>query len=134
MLVKGVNIPDKWIDATTEKLDCSISEAIDIYLSDCGKIENEEQKALDDKAKTVKIKHGAESETERKKVERKREPNIIKRELITVLASTLEDCVEEPLYIENLKISNIERTIDFTINNKEFTITLTEHRPKKERG
>lgn len=134
MLVKGINIPDKWIDATTELLDCSIEEAIDIYLSDRGKVENEEQKALDDKAKTVKIKHGAESETERKKIERKREPNIIKRELITILSSTLEDCIEESPCVENLKISNIERTIDFTVEGRNFTITLTEHRPKKRKG
>ena len=128
MLVKGINIPDKWIDATTELLDCSIEEAIDIYLTDHGKVENEEQKALDDKAKTVKIKHGAESETERKKVKRTREPNELKRQLITFLVDSLDNNSIE--YV----VSNIERTIDFTVEGRDFTITLTEHRPKKRKG
>lgn len=128
MLVKGINIPDKWIDATTELLDCSIEEAIDIYLSDRGKVENKEQKALDDKAKTVKIKHGAESETERKKVKRTREPNELKRQLITFLVNSLDNNSIE--YV----VSNIERTIDFTVEGRDFTITLTEHRPKKKKG
>lgn len=128
MLVKGINIPDKWIDATTELLDCSIEEAIDIYLTDHGKVENEEQKALDDKAKTVKIKHGAESETERKKVKRTREPNELKRQLIAFLVDSLDNNSIE--YV----VSNIERTIDFTVEGRDFTITLTEHRPKKRKG
>ena len=128
MLVKGINIPDKWIDATTELLDCSIEEAIDIYLSDRGKVENKEQKALDDKAKTVKIKHGAESETERKKVKRTREPNELKRQLIAFLVDSLDNNSIE--YV----VSNIERTIDFTVEGRDFTITLTEHRPKKRKG
>ena len=128
MLVKGINIPDKWIDATTELLDCSIEEAIDIYLSDRGKVENEEQKALDDKAKTVKIKHGAESETERKKVKRTREPNELKRQLIAFLVDSLDNNSIE--YV----VSNVERTIDFTVEGRDFTITLTEHRLKKRKG
>ena len=128
MLIKGINIPDKWIDATTELLDCSIEEAIDIYLTDHGKVENEEQKALDDKAKTVKIKHGAESETERKKVKRTREPNELKRQLIAFLVDSLDNNSIE--YV----VSNIERTIDFTVEGRDFTITLTEHRPKKRKG
>ncbi len=133
MLVKGVNIPNEWIDKQCEILDISIDEAVKMYLSDVGAIANEEQNALDEKAKKVKVNHGAESVKERKKVERKREPNELKREIISLIASTLEDCYEEePLIVENLKISNVEKYIDFSVGDRTFTINLVEHRkPKK---
>ena len=133
MVVKGVNIPNEWIDKQCEILDISIDEAVNMYLADVGAVDNEEQNALDEKAKKVKVKHGAESIKERKKVERKREPNELKREIISLIASTLEDCYEEePLIVENLKISNVEKYIDFSVGDRTFTINLVEHRkPKK---
>ena len=36
MLVKGVNIPNEWIDKQCEILDISIDEAVEMYLSDVG--------------------------------------------------------------------------------------------------
>lgn len=132
MVVKGVNIPNEWIDKQCEILDISIDEAVDMYLADVGAVDNEEQNALDEKAKKVKVKHGAESVKERKKVERKREPNEVKRELISLIASTLEDCYgEEPLMVENVKISNVEKYIDFSVGDRTFTINLVEHRKLK---
>ena len=126
MVVKGVNIPNEWIDKQCEILDISIDEAVNMYLADVGAVDNEEQNALDEKAKKVKVKHGAESVKERKKVERKREPNELKRELISLIASSLDGSVE------NLKISNVEKYIDFSMGDRTFTINLVEHRkPKK---
>ena len=33
--------------------------------------------------------------------------------------------------ISDLMISNEERSLDFTLDGKSYTLTLTEHRPKK---
>jgi len=56
---------------------------------------------------------------------RERKPNETKRELIEILKKALENAQIEP------NVSNIERQIDFLYENKQFSITLTEHRPKK---
>jgi len=56
---------------------------------------------------------------------RERKPNETKRELIEILKKALKNAQIEP------NVSNIERQIDFLYENKQFSITLTEHRPKK---
>ena len=128
MLVKGVNIPNDWIDKQCEILDISIDEAVEMYLSDVGAIANEEQNALDEKAKKVKVNHGAESIKERKKVERKREPNELKRAIIYTLLHSIASMPE----VENATMTNVEKYIDFSVSDRTFTINLVEHRkPKK---
>lgn len=128
MLVKGVNIPNDWIDKQCEILDISIDEAVEMYLSDVGAIANEEQNALDEKAKKVKVNHGAESIKERKKVERKREPNELKRAIIYTLLHSIASMPE----VENATMTNVEKYIDFSVGDRTFTINLVEHRkPKK---
>ena len=127
MVVNGVTISDEWIDKQCELLDISIQEAVDMYLADNGVVENTEQNELDTKAKKVKINHGATEGKERKKVERKREPNEIKRAII----SSLINAVNEIEGVENAKITNIEKYIDFAIGDRTFTINLVEHRKPK---
>ena len=127
MLVNGVTISDEWIDKQCELLDISIQEAVDMYLADNGVVENSEQNELDTKAKKVKINHGATESKERKKVERKREPNETKRAII----SSLINAINEIEGVENAKITNVEKYIDFAIGNRTFTINLVEHRKPK---
>lgn len=127
MLVNGVTISDEWIDKQCELLDISIQEAVDMYLADNGVVENSEQNELDTKAKKVKINHGATESKERKKVERKREPNETKRAIISSLINT----VNEIKGVENAKITNVEKYIDFAIGDRTFTINLVEHRKPK---
>lgn len=127
MLVNGVTISNEWIDKQCELLDISIQEAVDMYLADNGVVENSEQNELDTKAKKVKINHGATESKERKKVERKREPNETKRAII----SSLINAINEIEGVENAKITNIEKYIDFAIGDRTFTINLVEHRKPK---
>lgn len=127
MLVNGVTISDEWIDKQCELLDISIQEAVDMYLADNGVVENSEQNELDTKAKKVKINHGATESKERKKVERKREPNETKRAIISSLINTINE-IEG---VENAKITNVEKYIDFAIGDRTFTINLVEHRKPK---
>ena len=98
-----------------------------MYLADNGVVENSEQNELDTKAKKVKINHGATESKERKKVERKREPNETKRAII----SSLINAVNEIEGVENAKITNVEKYIDFAIGDRTFTINLVEHRKPK---
>ena len=127
MLVNGVTISDEWIDKQCELLDISIQEAVDMYLADNGVVENTEQNELDTKAKKVKINHGATESKERKKVERKREPNETKRAIISLLINAINE-IEG---VENAKITNVEKYIDFAIGDRTFTINLVEHRKPK---
>ena len=127
MLVNGVTISDEWIDKQCELLDISIQEAVDMYLADNGVVENTEQNELDTKAKKVKINHGATESKERKKVERKREPNETKRAII----SSLINAINEIEGVENAKITNVEKYIDFAVGDRTFTINLVEHRKPK---
>jgi hypothetical protein len=127
MLVNGITISDEWIDKQCELLDISIQEAVDMYLADNGVVENSEQNELDTKAKKVKINHGATEGKERKKVERKREPNETKRAII----SSLINAINEIEGVENAKITNVEKYIDFAIGDRTFTINLVEHRKPK---
>ena len=127
MLVNGITISDEWIDRQCELLDISIEEAVDMYLADVGAVENEAQNELDNKAKKVKINHGATESKERKKVERKREPNEAKRAVIACLLDALSTMAD----VENAEIKNAEKYIDFAIGDRSFTINLVEHRKPK---
>ena len=137
MIVKGINVPNDWIDEMTAKLDISLDEAVELYLTDVGAVENEEQNALNEKAKGVKIQHNADSAKPKKQVKRERKPNELKREIIAILYDILGECVletaENPDFYDSLKIVNVEKYIDFTVDGRNFTINLVEHRPPKKK-
>ena len=57
---------------------------------------------------------------------RERKPNENKRNII----NTLFDFMSRNALFGNANISNIERQIDFTLDGKEYSLTLTEHRKK----
>ena len=56
---------------------------------------------------------------------RTRKENPAKQEIIRTIANALSGA-------ENLRVTNAERTIDFTADGVEYTITLTAHRAKKQ--
>lgn len=65
-----------------------------------------------------------------KKVERKpreRKPNADKQEIIQTLDEALCDLVD------NVTVSNKERTIDFEYNGVHYSVNLIAHRPPKEK-
>ena len=55
---------------------------------------------------------------------RERKPNEAKRELVEILRQTLAE-------MDNVKVSNIERQIDFDFEGEQFSVTLTQHRKPK---
>ena len=75
------------------------------------------------------------SDAPRKKTERKKKEDPIKREIISTLAKNLtrvviegeeEDYSPSPIFIENP-----EKEISFQLMGESYSITLTKHRPKK---
>ena len=104
-------------------------DAIWIWLEDNGYIDNDEQNALDKKAKDNKITQTihqakASEKKERKKVERK--PDLDKEHLITLLAEMLTD------NCDNVKITNVSKLIEFDLKDEHYKLDLVKQRkPKK---
>ena len=65
-----------------------------------------------------------------KKVTRERKPNEVKRWIIQRVKTLCEDWELNGDAL-NVNVTNIERTIDFQIDGRNFTLTLTEHRTPK---
>ncbi len=125
---KVIRINKATIDNLVNTLGVDEDEAIQIYLEDEGYEINEEQEELTKKAKDNKITatiHKAEGKKkERKKVERK--PNPDKEFLIQTLfdALDIEGC-------DNRVVENIGKIITFEYNGKKFKLDLVETRVKK---
>ena len=68
---KSVNIPDAEIEKNMKLLEISKEDAIEMWLEDEGYLDNEEQNELDEKAKKVKINHGASAIDKTEKKEKK---------------------------------------------------------------
>ena len=126
---KTIRIPYATIENLMKNLELNEEDAIQVYLEDEGYEINEEQEELTQKAKDNKITasiHKAEAKTkERKKVERK--PNPDKEFLIGALAQDLS----ETEGVTDVNITNIGKIIEFKFNGKAMKIDLIETRVKK---
>lgn len=126
---KKVRIPDEEIKANM-RLGISEAEAIQLWLEDEGYEENEEQNALDKKAKDNRItatvhqaKNTSKSKTQRERVLKE---NPTKEKVIAEIAKML------PQLAENVQIVNKTKLITFTIGEDEFKLDLIQSRkPKK---
>lgn len=131
---KAYNIPDEEIDKAVEKLDCSIAEACEMYLTDHDLIKDETVEKLTKNATKNRITstiHGAKGEKKPRKAREKKE-NPLKKQIISIIADAIEanyDVFDAEIVQFNVK--NVEKYIDLTINDREFTINLVEHRKKK---
>lgn len=131
MKYNGHNIPDEHIDKLMEKLDISLAEACEMYLSDIGEVENEEVEKLTKKAQKNRVTatiHDAKGEKKPRKAREKKE-NPLKKEIIQTI---LDGMLEKYPFPNWFVVKNDEKYIDFTIDGREFTINLVEHRAKKE--
>ena len=89
---------------------------------------------MEKKAKA--IKRYEKSDAPRKKTERKRKEDPIKREIISTLAKNLDRVVidgegDELLSPSPIFIENPEKEITFMLCGESYSVTLTKHRPKK---
>ena len=129
---KTVNIPDNEIEKNMKILDISKEEAIEMWLEDEGYLDNEEQVALDEKAKKVKINHGASAVDKADKVSKPRTVKISdeKQTLYNELWFALENLSQLNGYeVEKTKENKL---FTIRIGNKTFKLDLIEQRtPKK---
>lgn len=125
-----VKIPQADIDRLMKLPDIkTIDDACWVWCEDNGKIINEEQEELDRKAKANRITatiHQAKAETqkERKKVERKADQT--KDSLVEQLADYLKS-----INIANVQIVKIGKLIEFDIGNEHFKLDLIRQRKQK---
>ena len=127
---KNYNIPDEEIDKLVDKWEISINEACELWLSDNDKITNEVVEEMTKKATKNAITqtiHGAKGEKKERKPREKKE-NPLKKEIISVIYTAIANEITSSA---NTFIKNDEKYIDFTIGDRNFTINLVEHRPKK---
>ena len=127
---KNYDIPDKEIDKAMESLDISLAEACEMWLSDHDVIIDETVEELTKNAQKNRVTgtiHGAKGEKKERKPREKKE-NPLKKEIIMAIWEGLSN-----KYYNNgtISITNDEKYIDFSIEGKEFTINLVQHRAKK---
>lgn len=128
---KKVNIPDDEIDTLVDKLDLSIAEACELWLEDNALQVNEEQEALDKKAKASRITatiHEAKATKERKERKVVRKEDATKENIIKTLAERLEELATE------VKIENVGKLITFKLGDDNFKLDLIRQRKPKAKG
>ena len=128
---KKVNIPDDEIDTLVDKLDLSIAEACELWLEDNDLQVNEEQEALDKKAKASRITatiHEAKATKERKERKVVRKEDTTKENIIKALAERLEELATE------VKIENVGKLITFKLGEDSFKLDLIRQRKPTAKG
>lgn len=105
----------------------SISEAVQIWLEDNDYIENEEQNALDDKAKKNKVKLGAKDITKKTQRERVVKEDKEKEAIIQELAEKLKE------FGTDVTIVNKGKLIEFTMGEDKYKLDLVRQRKPKEK-
>lgn len=122
---KTIRIPDDYIKNAMIKLELTKEEAIQMYLEDEGYLENEEQTALIEKTKNVKIDHEAKALKERKKTERQPKVDEPKENFIKLLA---EFCGG---HCENVVITNKSKMVEFDMDGDHYKLDLIRTRKPK---
>ena len=126
---KNVNIPDKEIENNMKALELTREEAIEMWLEDEGYLDNEEQNELDEKAKKVKIDHGASAVDKTEKKEKKPREIKVSDEKQALFGEIVEKLTENGRIFEIVKENKL---ICVKIGEKTFKIDLIEQRqPKK---
>ena len=126
---KNVNIPDKEIEKNMKLLEISREDAIEMWLEDEGYLDNEEQNELNEKAKKVKIDHGASAIDKTEKKEKKPREVKVSDEKQALFAEIVEKLAENG---RNYEIIKENKLICVKIGEKTFKIDLIEQRqPKK---
>jgi hypothetical protein len=124
---KNVNIADKEIEKAMKSLELTREEAIEMILDDMGLTENEEQNALDEKAKKVKINHQASADKEVK--DKKPRTSKVTEEKQLLFSELCNFLREKEFDFEILKENKL---ISVNLGTENFKIDLINTRkPKK---
>lgn len=123
---KKINIPDEEIKKLEEKLQITTEEAIEIWLDDKEYTSNEEQQELDNKARQVRISHGASDDTKTGKKGGKKPVSAEKIEIFKHLVAFVDEYSKK--MGGNYSISKENKLISLNIEGKNFKIDLIESR------
>lgn len=129
---KNIRIPDADIERSMKSLDLTKEEAIQVWLEDEGYLENEEQEALEKKAKDNRITATIHQASVTNKVvkktqkERCRKENPTKEMVIREIAALL------PKFAEDIEVLNAGKLISFRIGEEKYEIDLKQKRKPKE--
>lgn len=124
-------IDEKKIQKVMKNLDLTRKEAIEMLQEDeaINKGANPHPLTAEQEKVAKKMRSATRGPTVYKLDKRERKPNELKREIM----QTLFECVQNTTWTAPI-LSNPERTIDFSIGDRTFTVSLTEHRKPKEGG
>ena len=126
---KVVKCATEWVEKTMAILDTNMEDVLLMWLEDNDYLINEEQDALDMKAKDNKVKLVASAEKLKAKTQKERvvKSNPDKEYIVGVVAEFLEEIVGK----DNVNIENKAKLITFTYNNNEYKLDLIQKRPPK---
>lgn len=125
---KKIRIPDDELNHYMKSMGLSKDEAIQVWLEDEGYIDNEEQNALEKKAKDNRITatiHQAKSFTQKTQRERVKKEDPTKAEIIKATAEMLKSMAT------NVVITNETKVITFKIGNDTYKFDLIRNRQPK---
>ena len=123
---KTLNIPDIEIEKIMKGLEVDKDEAIEIWLEDNEYEINEEQEALHQVAKQVRVDHGARADQPQKdKRERTVKISDEKQTLFTELKAFLTE------NYENVTVLKENKLFEVKIGDKTFKLDLIQQRDKK---
>ena len=117
------------VDNLQKQLKISEFEAIEMWLEDNGYLVNEEQNALDIKAKGNKVKLATSTEKPKVKTQKERvvKSNPDKEYIIGVVAEFLEEIVGK----DNVNIENKAKLITFNYKGEDYKLDLVQKRKSK---
>lgn len=91
--------------------------------AECSEDEIREMAEMEYKAQD--LPHYEQSDTPRKKADRPKKVDEVKKSLVSQLAEFLTDKVQD------LIITNDQKSLDFKVGGECYTLNLVKHRPKK---
>ena len=117
------------VDSLQKQLKISEFEAIEMWLEDNGYLVNEEQNALDMKAKGNKVKLTASTEKPKAKTQKERvvKSNPDKEYIVGAIAEFLEEIVGK----DNVNIENKAKLITFNYKGEDYKLDLIQKRKSK---
>lgn len=117
------------VDSLQKQLKISEFEAIEMWLEDNGYLVNEEQNALDMKAKGNKVKLATSTEKPKAKTQKERvvKSNPDKEYIVGVVAEFLEEIVGK----DNVNIENKAKLITFNYKGEDYKLDLVQKRKSK---
>ena len=117
------------VDNLQKQLKISEFEAIEMWLEDNGYLVNEEQNALDMKAKGNKVKLATSTEKPKAKTQKERvaKSNPDKEYIVGVVAEFLEEIVGK----DNINIENKAKLITFNYKGEDYKLDLVQKRKSK---